>query len=288
MKKNVKKNTKKNMKNNSFYFNVICKFLLCSLCFLMGCKEALLHNLSEIQVNRLIGILNSEGIEAKKELQADAKWTLLVEKKDLINAISLLDSKRLLKDNTSNIKETSSVLGSNQEKNFYYERVLSAELEKTLLTLSGVFDARVHLNIKKNDILSLKKDDKEKTSASVLMVVSDKEKFDEEKIKSIISGASGIDAKDVSIVISKINVLGDKKNNSENNILVANSGILESSKATINGSRHSGVLGFIKNNYYYFYLILGVALSLVIIKNIKKYKNNKKLDLIKTVSIIGK
>ena len=94
------------MENKAQILNFFKKSFLIFLLLLCSCKEALLHNLSEIQVNRLIGILNSEGIEASKELQADSKWTLMVNKQDLVDAISLLDSKRLLKDNTSTIKES--------------------------------------------------------------------------------------------------------------------------------------------------------------------------------------
>ena len=285
------------MKNKAQLLNFFKKSFLIFLLLLCSCKEALLHNLSEIQVNRLIGILNSEGIEASKELQADSKWTLMVNKQDLVDAISLLDSKRLLKDNTSTIKESSSLLGSNQEKNFYYERVLSSELEKTLLTLSGVFDARVHLNIKKSDALSLKNDDDVKTSASVLMVVNETEDFDENKIKSIISGASGIDPKDVSIVISKINLINKhekektqdfadsfiSKTNTKENFV--NTGVLNvSQKENI----FKKIVNFLISNAIYIYVVIGIVIACFALKSLKKYKNNKKLDLIKTVSIISK
>lgn len=283
--------------------NTSFKILLSLLLFLAGCKEALLHNLSEIQVNRLIGILNIEGIEASKELQADSKWTLNVKKQDLVRAISLLDSKRLLKDNTSSLKESSSLLGSSEEKNFYFERVLSAELEKTLLTLSGVFDARVHLNIKKSDILNLKKEENVKSTASVLMVVSEKEEFDEDKIKSIISGASGIEPQDVSIVISRINIV-NVKNDDENakNVLPASKlsdddSLKNEINATFNESEtltkneiSLGTLAtnFLKENYYYLILGLVIILGFFAIKSVKKYRNSKKLDLMKAVTLISK
>ena len=285
------------MKNKAQILNFFKKSFLVFLLLLCSCKEALLHNLSEIQANRLIGILNSEGIEASKELQADSKWTLMVNKQDLVDAISLLDSKRLLKDNTSTIKESSSLLGSNQEKNFYYERVLSSELEKTLLTLSGVFDARVHLNITKSDALSLKNEDDVKTSASVLMVVNETEDFDENKIKSIISGASGIEPKDVSIVISKINLINRRekeetqdfadsftsKTNPKENFV--NTGVLSvSQKENI----FKKIVNFLISNAIYVYVVIGIVIACFALKLLKKYKNNKKLDLIKTVSIISK
>ena len=285
------------MKNKAQILNFFKKSFLVFLLLLCSCKEALLHNLSEIQANRLIGILNSEGIEASKELQADSKWTLMVNKQDLVDAISLLDSKRLLKDNTSTIKESSSLLGSNQEKNFYYERVLSSELEKTLLTLSGVFDARVHLNIKKSDALSLKNEDDVKTSASVLMVVNETEDFDENKIKSIISGASGIEPKDVSIVISKINLINRRekeepqdfadsftsKTNPKENFV--NTGVLSvSQKENI----FKKIVNFLISNAIYVYVVIGIVIACFALKLLKKYKNNKKLDLITTVSIISK
>ena len=93
-------------------------FLLSFLLLFVSCKEAVLHDLTEVEANRYIGILHDENIEADKEVQSDLKWTLNVEKKDFIKAISLLDSKRLLKEKTSLKKEGSGLLGSNQEKDF--------------------------------------------------------------------------------------------------------------------------------------------------------------------------
>lgn len=256
------------------------KIFLLLLFLLSACKEALLHNLTEIEVNKLIGILNAEGIDGEKVLQTDLKWTLNVSKKDFVKSILILDSKRLLKDNTPVKNEKASLLGSNKEKDFYYERALSSELEKTLLTLNGVVDARVHLNVKKDGLLELRKDEKNENSAGVLMVVNEDEVFNEEQIKAIISGASGVKKEDVSIVISKIKILPDKKNN-ENIYFpaVSNDKNIES---------NFSFLSFLESIQQYIYIVVGIILCFFFVVFLRKKSIDKKLNLVKTVSMISK
>ena len=159
------------------------------------------------------------------------------------------------------------------------------------------YDNPEYLNIKKSDALSLKNEDDVKTSASVLMVVNETEDFDENKIKSIISGASGIEPKDVSIVISKINLINrhekeetqdfadsfTSKTNPKENFV--NTGVLSvSQKENI----FKKIVNFLISNAIYVYVVIGIVIACFALKLLKKYKNNKKLDLIKTVSIISK
>ncbi len=265
------------MKNN------LRKIFFCFLLFFSACEESLLHNLTEIEANRLIGILNSEGIEGEKILQTDLKWTLNVEKKDFVKAILLLDSKRLLKDTSTIKKEGSSLLGSNKEKDFYYERALSAELEKTLLTLNGVFDARVHLNVKKDDLLGLRKENENKNSAGVLMVVNEDEIFNESQIKSIISGASGIKKEDVSIVISRIKMSHSK--DAESNLIISSE---FDNNTQEDFSSSFSFVSFLKGIQKYLYSLVGVVACFFLVVLCRKKINSRKLNLVKTISMISK
>lgn len=264
-------------------------FLLTFLFLFASCKEALLHDLTEVEANRYIGILHAENIEADKEVQSDLKWTLNVEKKDFIKAISLLDSKRLLKEKTSLKKEGSGLLGSNQEKDFFHERALSAELEKTLLTLNGVYEARVHLNLQKDDILNLKTDEEKQESAGVLMVVSDQEKFDEDKIKAIIAGASGINKENVSIVISKIAVKEEKNDAKEKLVYLSKPSDVKDEKESVKEEAFTfptdKVLKYLKPVGVFGAGILVLIFLTLFFK--RKFKS-KKLNLIKTISVISR
>ncbi len=264
-------------------------FLLTFLFIFASCKEALLHDLTEVEANRYIGILHAENIEADKEIQSDLKWTLNVEKDDFIKAISLLDSKRLLKEKTSLKKEGSGLLGSNQEKDFFHERALSAELEKTLLTLNGVYEARVHLNLKKDDILNLKTEEDKPESAGVLMVVSEKEKFNEDKIKSIIAGASGISKENVSIVISKIAVNEAKKDTKEKVVYLSQANNVKEIKEEV--KEENIAFSFDKIfKYLKTVSIFGASILVLVLLTLflKRKLKSKKLNLIKTISVISR
>ena len=48
------------------------------------------------------------------------------------------------------------------------------------------------------------------------------------------------------------------------------------------------IVNFLISNAIYVYVVIGIVIACFALKLLKKYKNNKKLDLIKTVSIISK
>ena len=48
------------------------------------------------------------------------------------------------------------------------------------------------------------------------------------------------------------------------------------------------LVNFLISNAIYIYVLIGIVIVCFALKSLKKYRNNKKLDLIKTVSIISK
>ncbi len=165
-----------------------------------GCREQILHDLSEQDANRVITVLHSQAIVGAKELQPDGKWFVSVSSDEAVNALGIISQKRIIKNEARPIKK-SSVMSSREAQRFEYERELSQEIEKTLLSIDGVFDARVHLKLTPIDpILGTQREDNT-GSASALLVLAKDTILERIDIASLIGGAAGIKSGMVSIVI---------------------------------------------------------------------------------------
>ncbi|MEZ4753615.1 MAG: hypothetical protein R3A13_04800 [Bdellovibrionota bacterium] len=178
--------------------------LLFLLLTFAACKDELMHNLSEYEANKLITSLDQIEIEAEKSKQADGKWTLSVASKSTVPALTHLDKLRFFKKNTEASEKQASMLSSREEQKFQFERSLSGSIERTLSTLNGVLDARVHLNLPFADPLFGQRLDLASTgSASVLLVTESSFPNSNLEVASLVAGASGISEKRVSVLISK-------------------------------------------------------------------------------------
>ncbi len=188
------------MKTNRY---LTARLLLGALLLVMcGCREELLHDLSEFEANRLIARLHSAGLEARKHQQADARWFLDIAEHDAGKALQLLADARVFNTGRSQPLDAPSLVSSREDRQFRYERKLSLELEATLLTFKGVLEARVHLNSPTHEMLSFETKNKvPRGTASVLVVADSSEMIDSTKISAIVAGASGINSADVAVVI---------------------------------------------------------------------------------------
>ncbi|NDC37691.1 MAG: hypothetical protein EBZ48_06520 [Proteobacteria bacterium] len=177
--------------------------VLITLVLLTGCREQILHNLSEIDVTRIASRLESQGIAAERERQPDGRWTILVNREDSSRAVQLIESHRLLREDRGPQDAKSSMLASREDQRFHYERSLSRELESTLGTLDGVLEARVHLNLPPLDPIFGQPLAQTKGSASVLVIVGSGFVAQSAEIAGMISGASGISVDGISVLISR-------------------------------------------------------------------------------------
>lgn len=180
-------------------FPLICILMLT---FLSSCKEILLHGLSEVEASRLISHLSGNGIQSEKSKQTDGKWSLSVEKADSLKALKYLQSMKLLGTSEKNLPEKSSVISSKEDQRFNYERALSREIETTLANIEGVLIARVHLNLPQVDPVFNQRLRNDKGSGSVLIIATKDLSHKPEEIALLVGGASGIDAANVSILLS--------------------------------------------------------------------------------------
>ena len=170
---------------------------------LSGCQEQILHDLSETEANRVVSRLYSAQINAEKVVQADGRWAVSVEREGVVAALTYLDSARVLSNRQapSNGKSHSSLVPSREEQWFQYESSIAAAIESTLMTLPGVFEARVHLNLPQTDPL-LGARSAGVGSGSVLLVADSQCSIGEGEIAALVGGAAGVPAGNVKVLRS--------------------------------------------------------------------------------------
>lgn len=182
---------------------LVLRALLVSIFVLAGCKEQIVHNLSESDANRVVTTLAQASIRSAKLKQADGQWSISVDSEQSVEALRYLGDQRLLRDGGEKPLAEASVLGSREDQRFHYERALSQEIGKTLAGIPGVLDARVHLNLPLTDPLFGQPIDSKAGSASVLVVSRDGA-VTREDIALLVAGASGVAVKQISVLITKV------------------------------------------------------------------------------------
>jgi len=174
-----------------------------------GCRDQIIHNLSENDANKIVTHLDQANISAEKVKQADGTWAISVSSSQSVEALKFLDDSRELHGINQALPEKPSLISSREDQRFRYERSISGELESTLGSLEGVLQARVHLNLPPVDPLfgqPLSKDIH--GSASVLIIASERFSLAKEELADLVAGASGIEKDKISVLISsKANAL---------------------------------------------------------------------------------
>ncbi len=169
-----------------------------------GCREQIVHNLNEPDVNKLLSALNEIQIEAQKIKQPDGQWSLAVDDADMVRAISYLSETKRLGTTRESLVQKPSMMSSREDQHFHYERALSREIEHTLMAIAGVLEARVHLNLPAVDPLFGKALNNQVGSASVLLIVEKNNPIPREQIAQLVAGAGGIAEKSVAILFSEV------------------------------------------------------------------------------------
>lgn len=198
---------------------VLCLALL----ILAACREQILHDLDELEANKILTRLNQGGVEAQKIKQADGNWGIEVESSHSMQALNLLNAARALKRSAEIPNKKSDLLSSREEQRFAFERAISHELERTIVSMPGVLEARVHLNMPAADpIFGQDISSGAKSSASVLLVCELGFQNKVEQIQALVSGAAGIEADKVTVIISSdhaTDAAADwRRNNAEGNL----------------------------------------------------------------------
>lgn len=176
--------------------------LFLGLC-LVGCREQILHDLSEQDANKVLSRLSAGSVGAEKVVQSDGRWSIAVSREQIVPALAFLDTHRVLASRTvsGSTATKSGLVPSREEQWFRYERAMALAIEESLSALLGVLDARVHLNLPESDpLFGTRKDDL--GSGSVLLVVDQRYSATDEEIAALVAGAAGIPAAKVTVLHS--------------------------------------------------------------------------------------
>lgn len=174
-----------------------------ALMLLTGCKEKIVHNLTEVEANRFLTRLHQEQIEAEKELQSDGTWAIAVQQRNAMDALNALATAREFRRTQSEGGGTKAgLLATREAQRFQYERALSHEIEMTVGALSGVLEARVHLNLPVTDPLLGKPILPSFDPSGSILIVSDRSfSVNRDELARLVSGASGIIPERITVLI---------------------------------------------------------------------------------------
>jgi len=171
----------------------------------MSCKEAFVTSVPESEANDIYSTLVQHNLPAAKTPVGDGLFTISIESRYFPEAMALLKQYGLPRENRfgySNIFENQKGMVANpKELSAKLSFAASQELEVTLMKITGIHHAEVHLNIPEKENAF---EETKQASASVLVRVF-KPYFSADlygQIKQIISFAvDGLDFNDVAVVI---------------------------------------------------------------------------------------
>lgn len=114
---------------------------------LSACKVELYSKLSEVDANEMLAVLMSNGVAAEKRATAET-FTVLVEKDDMVRAISVLTAKgypKATRQSIGSVFEKTGIISSPFAERVRYIYALGEEVAQTLSQIDGVVTARVHI-----------------------------------------------------------------------------------------------------------------------------------------------
>jgi len=143
--------------------------LLVGTSLLLGCGQQLLGELDESSANQVVSALRLEGVQASKHPAGDKGWRVDVPGDEFARAVQLLVRHNLPPrqfDGLGVVFRKESLVSTPVEERARFIYALSQELERSLMQMDGVVQARVHPVIPPSDPLSTQRIS---ASASVLI-----------------------------------------------------------------------------------------------------------------------
>jgi len=184
------------------------------ICFMAACSQELSHGLTEDQANEMVVTLSNNGINATKVIVPGEvlSFTLTVPKRDASRAWEILQANHLPKPPSKGFGEVfskASLIPTAMEEKAMYMQAVTGELEKTLMTITGVVDARVHVVLPESDVLKQELQGPTVTKAAVLLKYKADRNggvpFKEEDVKNLVANSvEGLKTADVAIVATEV------------------------------------------------------------------------------------
>ena len=129
---------------------------LSALMLLAGCdKETTLHSgLAERQANLVMAALLDAGIDCHKSPGEEGTWNVTVIESRFADAVNLLEKAGLPRNAHQGIGEVfkkTGMISSPSEERIRFMDALAQDIAKTISSIDGVIDARVHVVLPEND-----------------------------------------------------------------------------------------------------------------------------------------
>ena len=183
-----------------------------ALVALVACaEEEILHGVDEAQANRVLVALAETGVQGRtrREEAEGAGWTVAVATSDVGQARRLLAERALPRSRSPGFADVfgkGSLVPTPVEERALYHHALAGELSRSLETLDGVVEARVHLALPAPD--PLRPEASRPPRAAVLMKVRPEARARlealESGVRSLVAGAAeGLEPASVSVVVAE-------------------------------------------------------------------------------------
>ena len=136
--------------------------LLAAALLLAGCdRETTLHSaLPERQANLVMAALLDAGIACHKVAGDENTWNVMIGESDFAEATNLLERKGLPQREFKGVSESfrkTGMVSSPSEERIRFMDALAQDLSRTISSIDGVVDARVHVVLPDNDPFARRK-----------------------------------------------------------------------------------------------------------------------------------
>lgn len=176
---------------------------------LSACQIELQHGLEEGQANEILVALEAEGVQASKARDTAGGWQIEVSEQDATRAWAALQSRGLPRRSPRTFDDLyprPGLLASPDEERILLQSATEGKLERSLLALGGVVDARVHLVIPPAGRRGARKEEGEPPRASVLLKVRPEASLpsDQELARLVSGGVHRLSVERVSVVKQRV------------------------------------------------------------------------------------
>ncbi len=117
---------------------------------LSACKSELYSQLDERQINEMVALLNTNGIEADRVKGEKGTFSLEVERSDFSKAITILSSQGFPRKSYQSLGEVfkaDKMVSTPFEERARFMYALNQELSESISQINGVVSARVHITV---------------------------------------------------------------------------------------------------------------------------------------------
>jgi type III secretion protein J len=165
------------------------------LTLLSGCNTEILHDVSEAEANEVLVALQQQGIPTEKVRSGEGNktsYTLRVGRGDAVKAWRVLRQESLPRPKQKGLGEVFGQAGlvptATQERAMMYQ-ALAGEIARTLQSVEGVREARVHVVLPQRDPLSPADGPQSAPRASVLLRTTSPPPLSKEEVQKLVAGS---------------------------------------------------------------------------------------------------